>query len=162
MDREIFSRKTTKSGYNSDSDSDFVRSDDLSDSDNEDFSFENDETQSTLILHAPVGLGKNMIVDMLCEEWGYIPKEISSNTQRSKNILVKEIEELLQSRRIGASAKGISCKQRSLLVLDEVDTVFDDEASFNNFVNQIMKNTRLPVILLCNSMVTYSFDHNWH
>jgi hypothetical protein len=134
-----------------DSDSDFLSSDFHSDIE-EPLRLQ----KKALLLYGSDGTGKNMIIEMLGRRNGFSIKEINSSTLRTKKILEEQIGEVLRSHRIQSNDKLTKSSSRTLLVFDEVDTVFDEESSFQSFLNVILKCPQQPVVLMCNGLC-YSF-----
>jgi len=95
-----------------------------------------------LLLHGPSGIGKTLIVDVIAKEnkWDLI--EINASDKRSASML-EEIEEKLK--------QGTIFKKRIVLI-DEVDGVYEENGGGTKSIVNIIKESNYPVILTANNI----------
>lgn len=97
---------------------------------------------------------------------GYKIFEINSGMKRSKQNLFEKVGELIETHQIQGSSRREPSKKRkrisnipdssfvkTLIVLDEVDTVFEDEHLFLKGVQSILQRSKHPVILISNGLL---------
>uniref|UniRef100_A0A7S2W5G9 EF-hand domain-containing protein n=1 Tax=Mucochytrium quahogii TaxID=96639 RepID=A0A7S2W5G9_9STRA len=133
-------RKSSRRNYDENSDYD---SEDLSDASYD----EGSGVITTNILVGPYGSGKTSIVHSLARKVGFNVIEINPGNLRSAAHLTSEIGEATQSCVIGSKGKSTDT---SLILVDEVDTVFEEDKGFHQWVRSLVHKTKCPVIVTCN------------
>eukprot|EP00045_Choanoeca_perplexa_P011601 m.124035 g.124035 ORF g.124035 m.124035 type:complete len:861 (+) comp15688_c0_seq1:97-2679(+) len=135
-----------------------------------DESDDEEEFQANLLaLSGPVGSGKSACVYACAEELGFTVIEINSSDTRSGRNISRILSEAVTSHqvsnkttadepaspsRVTANPKvregGLSLSDASLVLIEDVDQMFDDDKGFWAALCAIVKQTKRPVILTSN------------
>lgn len=142
-------KKKKKNEYGNEFD-DFIDDDDVDDDLND-----NDFCSDILILYGPPGSGKSSSVYAAAEELGAYIFELNPGERRSSKKLLEKLggmgkSHLVHRDSLGTSATaGESYKQQSIVLLDEVDILFDEDQTFWVGLDKFVETCRRPVILTC-------------
>ena len=118
----------------------------------------NDRYKAAL-LSGPPGVGKTTCAQLACKEMGFSYIELNASDTRSKKSLQTEVSEVLNSHTLVDFIRGN--KNGHCLIMDEVDEM--DRGGMQELV-RLIKNTKIPVICICNdrfkvrSLANYCFD----
>ncbi|KAF7992038.1 hypothetical protein HCN44_001363 [Aphidius gifuensis] len=146
-----------------DDDDDYSSGDDFYSSDN---SLSNNKcngfnnTNQVAILLGPHGCGKTASVYAVAEELGYKILEVNASSKRQGKKILKDFEEATQSHRIKKndfntlsqsllSNKDEKIPQNSLILVEDVDLIFDEDEGFLSAINQLTLNTKRPIVMTC-------------
>lgn len=113
---------------NKDSDSDFEGSD--------------NSDRGAALLVGPSGSGKTSSVYALCAELGINILELNASSKRTGKRLLQELQEATQSHRVKNSAVNFS-----LLLIEDVDIVFDQDENFISSLSQLLCTSKRPIVL---------------
>ncbi|VDP89303.1 unnamed protein product [Echinostoma caproni] len=168
--------RTTKLGFESGSDTDESdrMSDFALDAFSEAHSIdEDDDSQSSTsrraipewrskayLLLGPSGIGKTSMVYALAHDLGFKVFELNPSTRRSGKDLSDQFQVALDSHHVAkehllhtfstfhmTSPKGLNLSCNSLVLLDEVDVLFDSDRGFWNGLDNLLQLGRRPIIL---------------
>ncbi|XP_015116802.1 replication factor C subunit 1 [Diachasma alloeum] len=125
-----------------------------------DNSFQNNlETNQVAVLLGPHGSGKTASVYAVAEELGYTVLELNASSRRPGKKILKDFEEATKSHRIkktdssGSSSqtfqKAEKIPQNSLILVEDVDLVFDEDEGFVSATCQLASNTKRPIVMTC-------------
>ncbi|KAK0091955.1 hypothetical protein PV326_002474 [Microctonus aethiopoides] len=115
------------------------------------------------ILLGPYGCGKTACVYAIAEELSYTVLEVNASSKRSGRIIIRELEEATKSHRVkkmDSKAQHMSnsetnISERSLILIEDVDLVFDEDEGFISAIYQLASNTKCPIAMTCR----YSCSH---
>ncbi|XP_076632832.1 enhanced level of genomic instability 1 isoform X1 [Colletes latitarsis] len=120
------------------------------------------ENNQVAVLLGPHGSGKTATVYAVAEEFGYTVLEVNASSRRTGKKLLKELEEATKSHRIkkknSASAffNSISNEmlpkeipQNSLILIEDIDLVFEEDEGFTSATYQLASNTKRPIVMTC-------------
>ncbi|WFD03209.1 hypothetical protein MOBT1_001898 [Malassezia obtusa] len=100
-----------------------------------------------VLLQGATGSGKSAAVYACAAELGYAVFEVYAGLgRRSGKELVSAVGQLARNHMV--ASEGAAPRQ-SLILLDEVDVLFDDDAGFWAAVVELVRDSRRPVILTC-------------
>ncbi|XP_014472510.1 PREDICTED: ATPase family AAA domain-containing protein 5 [Dinoponera quadriceps] len=145
-------RITTKEGYSSGEE--FYSSDCSSNP-------YNHENNQTAVLLGPHGSGKSASVYAVAEELGYSVLEVNASSRRTGKRILKELEEATKSHRIKKNKHGSSFEraaeeneapeisQNSLILLEDIDLIFEEDEGFVSAAYQLASNTKRPIVMTC-------------
>ncbi|XP_060521488.1 ATPase family AAA domain-containing protein 5 [Cylas formicarius] len=154
---EINLRKRLKRG-NSDSESEFESTDC-------DSRASTDLPGNTMIVGGPCGSGKTSAIYALANEFGFNVLEVNASTKRTGKRLVQELQEATQSHQvrkndIAAALKGGKSekaqghesrhKKLCILLVEDIDLVFDQDDGFLTSLNQLIGTSKRPIIATTN------------
>ena len=96
-----------------------------------------------------VGNTSEQIIKTCCEELGFKFIMINSITlRRSQGNLAKYFLESTQSQRINLpSAKGDNRPKKTIMYIQDVDNVFQDESGFVTGITKVIQGSRVPIII---------------
>ncbi|XP_032669231.1 ATPase family AAA domain-containing protein 5 [Odontomachus brunneus] len=122
------------------------------------------ENNQTAVLLGPHGSGKSASVYAIAEELGYSVLEVNASSRRTGKRILKELEEATKSHRI----KKDKCKapfeqvarendapkilQNSLILLEDIDLIFEEDEGFVSAAYQLASNTKRPIVMTCRDM----------
>ncbi|XP_053981317.1 ATPase family AAA domain-containing protein 5 isoform X1 [Hylaeus volcanicus] len=114
------------------------------------------------VLLGPHGSGKTATVYALAEEFGYTVLEVNASSRRTGKKLLKELEEATKSHRIKKENNAIplfnsisdeilpkKIPQNSLILIEDIDLVFEEDEGFTSATYQLASNTKRPIIMTC-------------
>lgn len=104
------------------------------------------QKQKAVLISGPCGVGKTLSVELISNELGYSITEVNNTSLLTKDHLKK----LITSNQKNKSIDSYFKKKKDLIVFDEVDN-FSDKGCLTE-INNIIKNTNTPVILICNDI----------
>ncbi|CAK9814031.1 Enhanced level of genomic instability 1, partial [Anthophora plagiata] len=120
------------------------------------------ESNHVAVLLGPYGCGKTASVYAVAEEFGYTVLELNASSKRTGKKLLKELEEATKSHRIKKNAKAsVSCNsvldevapkkilQNSLILIEDVDIIFEEDEGFISATYQLASNTKRPIVMTC-------------
>ncbi|XP_076242748.1 enhanced level of genomic instability 1 isoform X2 [Calliopsis andreniformis] len=120
------------------------------------------ENNQVAVLLGPYGSGKTASVYAVAEEFGYTVLEVNASSKRSGKKLLKELEEATKSHRIkkektastffnSASDEVVPKKipQNSLILIEDVDLIFEEDEGFISATYQLASNTKRPIVMTC-------------
>lgn len=133
---------------------------------------------NTIVISGPPGCGKTAAVYAVAKELGYTVFEVSPGTRRggkdvidlvgemSRNHLVHQSKTTNEIDNPFARAKSEQNalqaeqgrQQQSLILLDEVDVLFDEDKSFWSAIATLMLNSKRPIVLTCNDESLIPFE----
>ena len=111
------------------------------------------------VLLGPHGSGKTASVYAVAEEFGYSVLEVNASSRRTGKKLLKELEEATKSHRIkkenasaffnSASGEIVPKKvpQNSLILIEDVDLIFEEDEGFISATYQLASNTKRPIVM---------------
>ncbi|ANB15224.1 Elg1p [Sugiyamaella lignohabitans] len=105
-----------------------------------------------LILYGPSGSGKTSSVYSAGAELGCFVFEVNSSQRRSGKTLVALLEGMAQSHLVHMSAPKDQEKmqlQNSIVLLEEVDVLYEEEKSFWAGLQRFTEISRRPIVLTC-------------
>ncbi|KYM94827.1 ATPase family AAA domain-containing protein 5 [Cyphomyrmex costatus] len=123
-------------------------------------SFNNENNQIAVLL-GPHGSGKSASVYAIAEELGYSVIEVNASSKRTGKKILKELEEATKSHRIKKNKhkspfeqitnedKTSKILQNSLILLEDIDLVFEEDEGFISAVYQLASNTKRPIVMTC-------------
>ncbi|KAK0161682.1 hypothetical protein PV327_008101 [Microctonus hyperodae] len=111
------------------------------------------------ILLGPYGCGKTACVYAIAEELNYTVLEVNASSKRSGRIIIRELEEATKSHRVKKmDSKAITqhklnsktnISERSLILIEDVDLIFDEDEGFASAIYQLASNTKCPIAMTC-------------
>nr|XP_031833286.1 ATPase family AAA domain-containing protein 5 [Nomia melanderi] len=120
------------------------------------------ENNQVAILLGPHGCGKTASVYAVAEEFGYIVLEVNASSRRSGKILFKELEEATKSHHIKKNTNTSrflnlisdeivpkKIPQNSLILIEDIDLVFEEDEGFISATYQLALNTKRPIVMTC-------------
>ena len=108
-----------------------------------------EELTNCILLVGPSGCGKSAAVHACAAELGYGVFEIFPGWgRRTGKDINTAIAQLTRNHMVGKAGKLASPRQ-SLILLDEVDVLFDDDAGFWTGVIELIGSSQRPVVLTC-------------
>ncbi|KAG5348082.1 ATAD5 protein, partial [Acromyrmex charruanus] len=146
--------RTSLTKENDDSSGDEFYSSDCSSS----FNIENNQIA---VLLGPHGSGKSASVYAIAEELGYSVIEVNASSKRTGKRILKELEEATKSHRIKKSKhkslferitnedETSKISQNSLIFLEDIDLVFEEDEGFVSAAYQLASNTKRPIVMTC-------------
>ncbi|WFD27386.1 hypothetical protein MNAN1_002382 [Malassezia nana] len=109
-----------------------------------------------VVLQGPTGVGKTAAVYACAQELGFEVFELYAGMgRRSGKELVSAVGQLtrnhmVRAEKVSASASApMAMPPQSLILLDEVDILFDDDTGFWPAVVELVGEARRPVVLTC-------------
>lgn len=111
-----------------------------------------------VILEGPCGTGKTMAVYAICNELGFNVIELNASNKRTGKRLLQELQEATQSHQVRKresqtfqtffQSQTIESKENemSLLLIEDVDLVFEQDDGFINALLQLTSTTKRPII----------------
>lgn len=91
---------------------------------------------------------------------GYVPIELNASDTRSKRLIEDSLKNVINNKSLdgwynGAGSgkmevQGVTITDRSVLILDEVDGMSGGDRGGIGAINQLIKKTRIPIILIAN------------
>ncbi|CAB3369889.1 Hypothetical predicted protein [Cloeon dipterum] len=157
-----------ESGSDLDSVDDFIVSDDDEGS-NSDKRKKKKKPSNTVLLVGPNGSGKTAAVYAIAEELGFNVLEVNASSKRSGKIILAELREATQSHQVQSGAvdqesiasflgKGQgghasnsqqqSNQSLSLILVEDVDIVFEQDEGFMKALNSLAENSKRPLVLV--------------
>lgn len=120
------------------------------------------ENNQVAILLGPYGCGKTASVYAIANEFGYTVLELNASSKRTGKRLSKELEEATKSHRIKKDERtSIFCNsvsngiippkipQNSLILIDDVDIIFEEDEGFISATYQLVSNSKRPIVMTC-------------
>ncbi|KOC65862.1 ATPase family AAA domain-containing protein 5 [Habropoda laboriosa] len=120
------------------------------------------ENNHVAVLLGPYGCGKTASVYAVAEEFGYTVLELNASSKRTGKKLLKELEEATKSHRIRKDEKASALcnsllhevapkkiSQNSLILIEDVDIIFDEDEGFISATYQLASNTKRPIVMTC-------------
>ncbi|XP_076749848.1 enhanced level of genomic instability 1 [Xylocopa sonorina] len=114
------------------------------------------------VLLGPHGCGKTASVYAIAEELGYTVLELNASSRRTGKKLLKEYEEATKSHQIKkGEQKSVFCNvvsdeitprkipQYSLILIEDIDIVFEEDEGFISATYQLVSNSKRPVVMTC-------------
>ncbi|EEB08975.2 DNA replication factor C complex subunit Elg1 [Schizosaccharomyces japonicus yFS275] len=105
--------------------------------------------QNWMLLVGPNGYGKTASVYALAKQLKFVVFEIHSGMRRSGKDVLDQIGELTQSHNVDKSSWNSYTD--SLILLEEVDILFNEDRGFWQAVSTLTQKSKRPVIMTCNS-----------
>lgn len=148
--RSLLKSRKSKEAYADDLDGFIVN--DCDDSETETSAAEDNHT-CFLILCGPAGSGKTSSVYAAAAELGAFTLELNPSEKRSSKKLFEKLGGMSKSHLVHhghKSGKGHDeFKQKSVILLDEVDVLFDDDQTFWAGLDKFVEDSRRPIIMTC-------------
>lgn len=105
-----------------------------------------------LILYGPSGSGKTSAVYAAAAELGAYTFELNPSDKRSSKKLFEKLGGMGKSHLVHrAGAQDERFKQQSVILLDEVDVLFEEDQSFWAGLDRFVETSRRPVIMTCSN-----------
>ncbi|KZC10574.1 ATPase family AAA domain-containing protein 5 [Dufourea novaeangliae] len=114
------------------------------------------------VLLGPYGSGKTASVYAVAEEFGYTVLEVNASSRRTGKKLLKELEEATKSHRIKKETSTSAfhnlilddivpkkIPQNSLILIEDIDLVFEEDEGFISATYQLASNTKRPIVMTC-------------
>ncbi|XP_050460172.1 uncharacterized protein LOC126856044 isoform X2 [Cataglyphis hispanica] len=121
----------------------------------------NRENNQIAVLLGPHGSGKTASVYGVAEELGYSVLEVNASSRRTGKKILKELEEATKSHRIKknkhkspfariANENEIpKISQNSLILLEDVDLIFEEDEGFVSAAYHLASKTKRPIVMTC-------------
>ncbi|XP_077278918.1 enhanced level of genomic instability 1 [Temnothorax americanus] len=121
----------------------------------------NNENNQIAVLLGPHGSGKSASVYAIAEELGYSVLEVNASSRRTGKRILKELEEATKSHRIKKSkhkspfervtgeTESSKSSQNSLILLEDIDIIFEEDEGFVSAAYQLASNTKRPIVMIC-------------
>lgn len=111
---------------------------------------------NTVIISGPVASGKTMAVYALANEFGMNILEINASSKRTGKRLLQELQEATQSHQVRKDSvlnafrveKPKKKRQMCLLLIEDVDVVFEQDEGFLSALSQLLGTSKRPVVLV--------------
>lgn len=128
--------------------------------------YDNEHNQTAVLL-GPHGSGKSASVYAIAEELGYRVLEVNASSRRTGKRILKEFEEATQSHRIkknkhkssfeqvAKESDAPNISQNSLILLEDIDLIFEEDEGFISAAYQLALNTKRPIVMTCNNVCQY-------
>lgn len=132
--------------------------------------YNSENNQQTAVLLGPHGSGKSASVYAIAEELGYSVLEVNASSRRTGKKILKELEEATKSHRIKKNKRKSPFEQvakkssevthpeisrNSLIFLEDIDLLFEEDEGFVSAVYQLASNTKRPIVLTCRNVCPY-------
>lgn len=121
----------------------------------------NRENNQIAVLLGPHGSGKTASVYAVAKELGYSVLEVNASSRRTGKKILKELEEATKSHRIKKKEhkslfervanknEAPKISQNSLILLEDIDLIFEEDEGFISAANQLASNTKRPIVMTC-------------
>ncbi|KAK2577142.1 hypothetical protein KPH14_003302 [Odynerus spinipes] len=123
------------------------------------------ENNQVAVLLGPYGSGKTASVYAIAEELGYRVLEVNASSRRTGKRILKEFEEATKSHRIKKKeVKSLSAPilkevknlpQNSLILLEDIDLIFEEDEGFISAMCQLALNTKRPIVMTCRDVCSH-------
>lgn len=122
------------------------------------------ENNQVAVLLGPYGSGKTASVYAVAEELGYSVLEVNASSRRTGKKILKEFEEATKSHRIEnkeiklpipISKEVKNLPQNSLILLEDIDLIFEEDEGFISAASQLVSNTKRPIVITCRDVCSY-------
>ncbi|XP_047346063.1 ATPase family AAA domain-containing protein 5 isoform X2 [Vespa velutina] len=118
------------------------------------------ENNQVAVLLGPHGTGKTATVYAVAEELGYSILEVNASSRRTGKRILKELDEATKSHRIKKNeSKSLvaapilkeanNLPQNSLILLEDIDLIFEEDEGFISATSQLVSNTKRPIVMTC-------------
>ncbi|XP_014616774.1 PREDICTED: ATPase family AAA domain-containing protein 5 isoform X2 [Polistes canadensis] len=111
------------------------------------------------VLLGPHGSGKTAAVYAVTEELGYSVLEVNASSRRTGKKIFKELDEATKSHRIKKNGskslfkpilkEANNSSQNSLILLEDIDLIFEEDEGFISAISQLVSNTKRPIVMTC-------------
>ncbi|BFZ64354.1 hypothetical protein YB2330_005497 [Saitoella coloradoensis] len=110
---------------------------------------------NVIVLEGPHGCGKTAAVYAVAQELGFEVFEINAGGKRSGKDILDQVGEMSQSHLVHQHKKGEKKgeKKDSLILIEEVDILFEEDKGFWQTVLSLSERTKRPMVLTCNDPV---------
>ncbi|XP_012271763.1 uncharacterized protein LOC105695076 [Orussus abietinus] len=120
-------------------------------------------TGGVAVLIGPHGCGKSAIVYAVSEELGYNVLEVNASSKRTGKGILKSLQEATMSHRINNDlgaylsfpVKSEKSTNDSLILMEDVDIVFQEDEGFISASNMLASNSKRPIIMTSRHACSY-------
>ncbi|XP_046736084.1 ATPase family AAA domain-containing protein 5 isoform X2 [Diprion similis] len=118
------------------------------------------ENSQVAVLLGPHGSGKTASVYAIAEELGYRVLEVNASSRRTGKKITTEFQEATKSHRVKRVQGSLSAPmkkqpldkkvpQNSLILIEDVDLIFEEDEGFTSATFQLAANTKRPIVMTC-------------
>ncbi|XP_018563949.2 ATPase family AAA domain-containing protein 5 [Anoplophora glabripennis] len=110
---------------------------------------------NTIVVGGPCGSGKSTAIYAICNELGFNVIELNASSKRTGKRLLQELQEATQSHQVrkkkhifeSKEDKEQTYKKMCVLLIEDVDVVFEQDDGFISALSQLVGSSKRPVIL---------------
>lgn len=113
-----------------------------------DFIDDENASLSYLLLHGPSGMGKTATVYAAARDLGAFVFEINSSQKRGGKEVLSLLDGIGHSRAVHNNNERKDC----IILIDDVDVLFESEASLFSTLDRVAQTTRRPIVLTCQDL----------
>lgn len=114
-------------------------------------------TYRAVMISGPPGIGKTTAAHLISRQLGYNPIELNASDTRSKKLIESSLKSIINNKSLDGwygggqmTAEGVTIQENSVLILDEVDGMSGGDRGGIGAINQLIKKTKVPIILIAN------------
>ncbi|XP_012262398.2 ATPase family AAA domain-containing protein 5 [Athalia rosae] len=124
------------------------------------------ENNKVAVLLGPHGCGKTSSVYAIAKELGYKVLEVNASSKRTGKKIMSDFQEATKSHRVERDQSSTSMPIRkrplenkvplnSLILIEDVDLIFEGDDGFVTATCQIAANTRRPIVMTCRELCSH-------
>ncbi|XP_046603928.1 ATPase family AAA domain-containing protein 5 isoform X1 [Neodiprion virginianus] len=118
------------------------------------------ENSQVAVLLGPHGSGKTASVYAIAAELGYRVLEVNASSRRTGKKITTDFQEATKSHRVKRVQGSLSVPmkkqpidkkvpQKSLILIEDVDLIFEEDEGFISATFQLAANTKRPIVMTC-------------